>query len=290
MPYLLVVSLIWALSFPLIKGNLAGVDSAFVTFARVAIALLVFLPFVRPQRIGRLDTLALLGIGALQFGLMYLAYLEAFKYLQAHEIALFTVTTPLFVAIFADALAWRWQLRSILAASLAVAGSAVIVYRPSGLETGAWTGFLLMQASNACFALGQVLYRRFRARHPEGLDRELFAWLYLGAALLSLPAAWTAVGPSVANLTFTHVWTLLYLGALASGLCFFWWNVGATRVSTGSLAVFNNLKIPLGVIASMLALNESADPWRLAIGCGAMVAALALAEAWSWTPRRPRGA
>jgi len=42
MIYLLLVSIAWAFSFGLIKGNLAGVDSNFVSFARMAFSLLVF--------------------------------------------------------------------------------------------------------------------------------------------------------------------------------------------------------------------------------------------------------
>jgi len=47
MIYLLLVSIAWAFSFGLIKGNLAGVDSNFVSFARMAFSLLVFLPFLK---------------------------------------------------------------------------------------------------------------------------------------------------------------------------------------------------------------------------------------------------
>ena len=36
-------------------------------------------------------------IGAIQFGLMYLAYLAAFHSLAAYQIALLTIVTPIFV-------------------------------------------------------------------------------------------------------------------------------------------------------------------------------------------------
>jgi hypothetical protein len=42
MIWLLLVSLAWAFSFGLIKGNLTGVDSNFVAFARMALSLLSF--------------------------------------------------------------------------------------------------------------------------------------------------------------------------------------------------------------------------------------------------------
>jgi len=85
MLYLLFVSLLWAFSFGLIKGNLAGVDPVFVAFARILIALLVFLPFARLRGVTRRQGLQLLGIGAVQYGLMYIFYNAAFAYLQAYE-------------------------------------------------------------------------------------------------------------------------------------------------------------------------------------------------------------
>ncbi|MFM7261548.1 MAG: hypothetical protein ACKO3W_13190, partial [bacterium] len=41
--------------------------------------------------------------------------------------------------------------------------------------------------------------------------------------------------------------TLIYLGVGASGVGFFLWNVGATKVAPATLAVMNNAKVPLGV-------------------------------------------
>ena len=47
MVFLLLVSLIWAFSFGLIKGNLTGLDSNFVAFCRMFVSLLIFLPFLK---------------------------------------------------------------------------------------------------------------------------------------------------------------------------------------------------------------------------------------------------
>jgi drug/metabolite transporter (DMT)-like permease len=69
---------------------------------------------------------------------------------------------------------------------------------------------------------------------------------------------------------------LLYLGLIASGLGFFLWNRGATRVDAGTLAVMNNAKIPLAVACSLLFFGESPDAnmLRLAISAGFFAAAL----------------
>ncbi len=71
---------------------------------------------------------------------------------------------------------------------------------------------------------------------------------------------------------------------ISSGACFFWWNLGASRVNAGTLAVFNNAKVPLGVACSLLFFGEHADLPRLLVGGVLMAAALWVAER---PPARP---
>ena len=134
MLYLVAVSFLWAFSFGLTKGQLAGVDSAFVSAVRLALALLVFLPFLRLRGLAPRTAAALAGIGAVQFGLMYLALNASYRYLGAYEVVLFTVTTPVLVTLLADALDRTLRLRALAAAVIAVAGTAVIVVRAGDLR------------------------------------------------------------------------------------------------------------------------------------------------------------
>lgn len=275
MPQLLIVSLIWAFSFGLIKRYLGGVDSAFVAATRLGLAFVVFLPFLRLKGVNTKTALALAGIGAVQFGLMYLAYIESFTYLQAYEAALFTVTTPILVTLLADAFDRKLRLRALLAALLAVIGTAFVAVKSANLKV-TLTGLLLVQLSNAAFALGQVWYRRFRTQHSSLRDRDVFALVYGGA--FAVAAAVAATRNFSVTLTAARVGTLLYLGVLASGVGFFLWNVGATRVSAGTLAVLNNLKVPLGVAVSLLVFGETANLVALAASLAVMACAVWLAE------------
>jgi len=275
MPLLILVSFIWAFSFGLIKGRLAGLDSAFISAARLGLALLVFLPFLKPRQVGPRTAAALTAIGALQFGVMYLAYNESFRYLQAHEIALFTITTPILVTLFADALDRTLRPRALAAASLAVGGAAIIVARREALAP-ALLGVALVQLSNLAFAIGQVMYQRWRAEHGSVRNREVFGLLYAGAFLVALVAMLIrgrGAAPSAAQFV-----TLAYLGIIASGLAFFLWNVGATRVSAGTLAAMNNAKIPLAVACSLLVFGEQASLPPLLASLAVMGIAVRLAK------------
>jgi drug/metabolite transporter (DMT)-like permease len=279
MGILFIVSLIWAFSFGLIKDRLAGLDANFVAAARLLISLLVFLPFLRPGKLPRKLSLRLVAVGALQYGIMYITYIASFRFLKAYEVALFTIFTPLYVILFDDLFARRFKPLNLLTASLAVLGTGIISYGGVGTPD-LLTGFLLVQVSNLCFAFGQVAYQRWMGADLQAGDLKVFGLLYLGGfATAGLAAAaftpWRTLVVSPAQL-----WTLVYLGAVASGLSFFLWNYAARRVEMGTLAIFNDLKVPLAIAVSLLIFGEKTDPLRLAIGGLLAVGALVLQE-WS---------
>ena len=285
MGYLLLVSIVWGLSIPLVKGQLTGLDPFFLGFARMALALPLFLPFLARRPVDAPVAWRLFGIGAVQYGFMYVCLFAAFRYLPAYQIALFTVTTPLFVALLARELKYPQLLGALGAAVLAILGAAVIQFQPGSTSLASWKGFLLIQASNAAFAFGQVAYRSLRPRFAERADHEVYAWLYLGAIAATLPFAAALDGfNSLARLTPSSGLTLAYLGVVASGLCFFWWNRGATRTRAATLAVFNNLKIPFAVLFAITLFGERAPPGPLLAGALLLGAALYLAERFVHSP------
>lgn len=278
MRYLILVSLVWAFSFSLIKGELTGLPSPLITALRLSLALLVFLPFLRWQGLSVRLSLALVGIGAVQYGIMYLAYLGAFTYLQAYQVALFSVVTPVYVMLIDDAWSRRFRWTGWLAALLAVAGAAWI-RAPGSDWQGFWQGALLMQIANLAFAFGQVAYRRLRREHPALVDHRIFALPYAGGTLVAvITLLLLAEGSAITAITPRQWLVMVYLGIIASGLGFFWWNKGAVRTDAPTLAVMNNLVVPLGVAVALLFFGEQADPARLTTGGLIILAALLIAR------------
>lgn len=271
---LLIVSIIWALSFGL-TAEVSGLGAPFVTAARTVLAALVFLPFLRVKGLSPRRALTFAGIGALQFGLMYLLYIASFRWLRSSEVALFTIFTPLFVTLLSDLLERRMSWLFLVSASLAVLGTGICVWSSLG-RAGLFRGFLLMQGANLCFALGQLLYRRL-APATGRRDRELMGLLYLGAAAVAVASAVPWVRwDRVLGMSLPQLGVLIYLGAVASGLGFFLFNAGARRTDIGTLAVFNNMKIPLAILASGLLFREAVDWPRLALGGAVIAGALGL--------------
>lgn len=273
---LLAATILWALSFGLIKRHLGALDPNFVACARLLLALPLFLPLLRLRGVSPALALRLALIGAVQYGVMYILYIAAYRHAAAHEVALYTVLTPLYVVLLHDLARRRVVARNLALAALAAAGAAVIQYK-SGSRV-MWTGFALVQVANLCFAWGQLAYRGLRRERADLRDRDVFALLYAGGLAAALPAVLLSGGWTQASSLTTAQWlALVYLGVVASGIGFFLWNRGAVQVGPGLLAVANNLKVPLGVLAALTIFGETADPWPLLLGGGLMLLAAVLA-------------
>lgn len=273
MHYLILVSIIWGFSFVIIKGTLVSLDANLVSAVRMLLSFLAFLPFMRPAGTTSSEKLQLLSIGAIQFGLMYVAYIAAYQYLPAHIIALMTTTTPLFVTIIHDICEKKTHGSFFIAALLAVAGGAILELPDQPLKASLH-GIVLLQLSNAAFAFGQIVYKRWMTARPAFRDSHVFGLMFLGAVIVAGAFSLFTTDYHAIRLEPRQVLALLYLGIIASGICFFFWNTGARKVHEGTLAVMNNLKIPVAVVASLLILREATDYVRLLLGCAFFAAAL----------------
>ncbi|MEP3349885.1 MAG: carboxylate/amino acid/amine transporter [Marinomonas sp.] len=274
MPILIAVTLLWAFSFSLIGVYLAGqVDAWFSVLMRVALATLIFLPFLKLRQIDGKVALKLMVCGALQLGIMYGFYYQSFLYLSVPEVLLFTVMTPLYATLINDILNRRINFGFATSALIAIAGAITIRYQ--GIDEGFIKGLLIVQGANICFAAGQVGYKRvIEKQHPDLAQRTVFGWFFLGALAVVVPCYLLLGNPEKLPTTSTQWGILIYLGVVASGLGYFAWNKGATLVDVGTLAVANNLLIPAGIVVNVLFWNRDADILRLTIGGGIILLAL----------------
>jgi carboxylate/amino acid/amine transporter len=266
MPYLILVTLLWAFSFSLIGEYLAGqVDSDFAVLVRVLIAAAVFVPFTRWRGLPGQLVGGLWLAGALQFGVTYLALYRCYTVLSVPEVLLFTVLTPIYITLFDDGLARRFNPWSLAAAAVAVAGGIIIRFHR--IEGEYLMGFLLLQLANATFAAGQVLCRRLLARYPTDLPLyRFFGHFFLGAMVLVIPSF--LLFGDLAKLPQTAMqWgVLVYMGLFATALGMYGWVKGSTRVDAGTLAVMNELHVPAGLIVNLLFWNRNTNLRMLVLG------------------------
>ena len=231
MTYLFATTLLWAFSFSLIGVYLAGqVDAWFSVLMRVALATLVFLPFIKYRGIEPKLIAKLMLIGALQLGAMYGFYYHSFLYLSVPEVLLFTVMTPLYIALLNDVIERRFNPQFLFVAILAIVGAVAIRYQ--GIDENFLTGLLLVQAANLCFATGQVTYKRLMANRniPQ---QSVFGWFFIGALIVASSCYVLFGDANKLPSTSTQWGILIYLGIVASGIGYFMWNKGATIVNVG---------------------------------------------------------
>ena len=266
MGYLLIVTLIQAFSFSLIGEYLAGhVDSYFAVLVRVVLAGLVFIPLTRWRQVEPGFMRGMLLIGALQFGVTYVCLYLSFRVLTVPEVLLFTILTPLHVTLIEDAINRRFNPWALVAALVAVMGAAVIRFDTISPEF--FKGFLLLQLGNFTYAAGQVMYRHLVARYPSDLPHyRRFGYFYLGALAVVLPA-FVLFGKADFWPEAPLQWgVLVFLGLVSTALGLYWWNKGACMVSGATLAVMNNVLVPVGLFFSLLIWNQHEPLGRLFLG------------------------
>ncbi|PXZ07834.1 EamA family transporter [Gilliamella apicola] len=275
MYYLIFVTIVWSFSFSFIAVYLSGqVDTWFAVVMRVLLAFITFIPFLRFKNVSIKQMLLLMGVGACQLGIMYFFYYNSFQYISVPEVLLFTISTPIYVTIIYDLLqGHRLRLNYLLTAIIAVIGAAIIRY--DHISRDFIIGFLLIQGANIVFALGQVGYKRIMELYPLP-QHQAFAWVYFGAIVVAT-IGWLLFGNADKLPTTQLQWgIIIWLGVVASGLCYFLWNLGATKVDSGTLAIMNNLVIPTGILVNVIIWHQSIDWGRFSVGSAVIVFALIL--------------
>jgi drug/metabolite transporter (DMT)-like permease len=310
MLWLVIASIIWGFSFGIIKNLAINLDPFVLNTFRVAFAALFFAPwFLTGSSTARNNTSSLSSspssphvylmknlqaftCGAIQIGLMYGPYSLAFRYIKAHEVALFTMTTPLIMSVLLILVSFAQNnvlqhatiLRLITSTVLATLGGMIVAGNELASHEIA-IGASLVQLSNLFFAVGLILWTRWFNR-SEGEVLQLMTPFFLGALTSSLILC-AFFATSIEIPAGTEWLSLIWLGVISSGLGFYLWNRGALNVNAATLSVANNIKLPIAIIISLTIFGEQANLLGLTMGVILITLALQLG---TYQPRtkRPR--
>ena len=265
MIFLIISTIIWAFSFSIIGNYLSSdIDPWSLSLIRVIISFLIFLPFI-DLNINKKRMVYIIGVGAIQIGFMYSFYLNAFSFISVEKILLFTIFTPIYVTIITDIFQKKIKKFFLFLSILSVIGSLII--RITDVQLLDLKGFILIQGANFSFALGQVLYKRY-IKNNSKLDYNLneFGYFYFGAIIIASLGSLIMID-SLSYPKSTTQWILvLWLGAIASGLGYYFWNRGSVLVNNGTLAVMNNLVIPLGLFIEIAFFSKLINVTNYIIG------------------------
>ena len=259
MIYLILVSILWSFSFGIIKYGLSGIDSSFISLMRNLIAFLFFASLTLYNFKKFIFDIQLILIGAIQFGLMYVLYIQSYQYLPAYLIATFTITTPIFIGIFSQLLQNKsFSLSGIFSILLVVLGSLMMRFNIVN-PLDYWLGFFLIQCANICFAIGQIMFKKWYSKNTSVDIIYNFSQMFFGAVLIT--SMFSIINSTnIGMLNTYNLFALLFLGLFSTGFGFLAWNLGSLQVSNERLAVMNNVVIPIAIFNSFLIFGEAINP------------------------------
>ena len=280
--------LVWGLTFVSTKYLLQSFQPFQILFMRFALAFLA-LWIVRPRilriRPGhRADELLFAAAGLTGVVGYFMLENTGLVYAPASNVSVITASAPLFIAIIATLVGREHALRPtfLLGFVLAITGIALISFSGADGADG-FAGFTL--GKGELLALGGAItwgiYSEILARlHDRGYEtiatvKRIFAWGLLFMVLLAPFMGLTWDFSRFANPA--NIGNLLFLGLVASGICYITWSFTVQRLGTSKAGGYIYVQPAVTIVATILFLGEELT-WRIGLGLVLVLAGLLLSE------------
>lgn len=275
---LLLVTLVWGATFPVLKvatAQLSGIETSALRFLMAAVCMFPWA--VRAPRRAWADGAVL---GALVL-FSYVAQAYGLQFISSNRSAFLTslnvLMVPLFGIVVGNAFSWRIALAAVLACA--------------GIGLMSWDGgsHLLADASTVAGAAGYAVYvivlsARAGRHDARALAATQIVWMaVLGLAWMLLDARGTDALQTLANRVNSEIlWGLAYLGLVATAGMLFLQARAQRHVSADKAALIYALEPVFAALFAWLWLSEGLS-LRAAIGAAVVVFAVVLSE-WKSSP------
>lgn len=258
---------IWGTTFVstkvLIINGLRPVD---IFFVRFLLAYLCILPFAGRRLFARSlrDEALLAGLGVTGGSLYFMTENIALETSYCSNVALIVCGTPLLTTCLLGLFYKDERLNGtqVLCSLLALVGMVLVVLNGHFVLNLSPVGDLLAFCASLTWAFYSLGIRMVRGKYPlVFVTRKVFAYglLTLAPALFFFP-----LQTDWALYARTPVWpNLLYLGFVASFLCYFGWNVVMERLGVVRSTNYLYLNPVVTLITSYLVLDEQITPLAL---------------------------
>jgi drug/metabolite transporter (DMT)-like permease len=274
--YLILTALLWGIAYGINPWVMQFLSARTMGTLLVLIGLPLFAAHAGKCAVWGVRLRCML-VGAVQIGAMYYFLQIAYSCLSGAIVALLCMETPLLICLFDDLLSWQLAPFRLFTAAAAVAVTVFALCGDWG-GGGSSLGIASCTMANACYALGQVAYRRLHANRRDLPNGTAVFWLYAGATLLWLPLMPFLPAqspPQPLRLDVPAVAAVLFL-LVIGGLGNYWWNRGISRTSIGAVAICNNLTPLFGALFS-LPFTAGLRQWgRILFALGALTVLLIL--------------
>ncbi|HYD97476.1 MAG TPA: DMT family transporter [Noviherbaspirillum sp.] len=267
---LLLVTLVWGTTFPLLKSAAADLSGVEISACRFLVATLCMLPFLlkAPRRTWRDG--ALLGIFALA---SYITQAYGLQFISSNRSAFLTSLNVLMVPFLGLAFGGRLSWPVALAACFACLGIGLMSWEGGGHLAGDAATIICALAYALHVILLSQRSNRHEARHLAAVQIVVMAVL-ANLWMLTQPSATLATLPARVA---PHLATLAYLGAVATAGMLFLQAVGQRRVAADKAALIFSLEPVFAALFGWMWLNEVMG-WRGVTGGAIVIGALLLSE------------
>lgn len=259
---------VWGATFVstkvLIANSLTPVE---IFLLRFVLAYACILPFARGRLLAATwrDELTLAAAGVTGGSLYFLTENIALEYAPASNVSLIVCTAPVWTAL-ALSLAYRSERmtrRQATGAALAFAGMVLVVLNGRFVLQLAPAGDLLALAAALLWMLYSLILKRIGGRYPAlFITRKVFFY----GLLTILPVfIFQPFGVSAQVLARPVVWgNLLFLGLVASMLCYLLWNAALRRLGVVRVTNYIYFNPLVTIITAALFIGERITPAALA--------------------------
>lgn len=267
---LLLVTLVWGTTFPLLKSAAADLGGVEISAFRFIVAAVCMSPFLlRAPRRAWIDG-ALLGVLALA---SYVTQAYGLQFISSNRSAFLTSLNVLMVPLLGLAFGGRLAWTAIAAGAMACAGIGLMSWEGGGNFAG--------DAATVVCALAYALYVIVLSQRSARHEAKYLAATQI-TVMAVLATAWMLLqsAESLATLharAVPHVTTLLYLGAVATAGMLFLQAVGQRRVAAEKAALIFAMEPVFASVFGWMWLGELLG-WRGIAGGAIVIAALVLAE------------
>lgn len=272
---ILLVTVVWGSTFVVTKNSMDVIAPTYLLAYRFTIAVagltIIFWKVVRSMSFKDLKYGCILGV------LLFISY-----YFQTYGLKFTTASKNAFITtlyvIIVPFLHWLFnrvkpRKNNLIAAVIAVIGLALITLKG---DLSVNLGDLLTFICSFLYALHMVFVDRYTACYnPVSLTV-----VQMGScAVISWVVALTTEGPCDLTVFADSGFfiSILYLGTIASMLCFLLQTVGQKFLSPNTTSILLSFEAVFGLIFSLIFLNEEISP-RMLVGCAFMFSAAILAE------------
>jgi drug/metabolite transporter (DMT)-like permease len=276
---LMLMAVIWAVNFSVIKYATAVFSPLAFTGLRVGIAAAVLMGiafFRRRPWPPRRDVVTLILLGIVGNGLYQILFVEGLSRTKVGNAVLIVASAPAFIAIASRLKGIeRVRRRTLYGVALSVAGVALVVFGSARGDHSNATliGTLLVFVGVFCWTAFTVMLQPLAMRlDPVHLSALTMTGGVLPLLIVSPPALaatrWENIGPAV--------WvSVFYASVISMVVAYLFWYRGLRVLGPTRTAVYSNLQPAIAIIVAWIFLHESPTLWQ-GVGTGTIMTGIFL--------------